>query len=87
MMILRTLKDLLAPFKLQLGESALCVIEANPEGDRTGKIGSERVFSYAKSFPGAHLVTRPGAGKRSFQSAPAPGEPDLLRQRGCRSCS
>ena len=51
-----TLKDLLAQFNLQLGAIAFVCNWANPDETEQERSEAERVFSYAKSFPGAHLV-------------------------------
>jgi inosose dehydratase len=51
-----TLKDLLAQFNLQLGAIAFVCDWANSDETEQEKSEAQRVFSYAGSFPGAHLV-------------------------------
>jgi len=51
-----TLKDLLAQYNLQLGAIAFVCNWVNPDETEQERSEAERVFSYAKSFPGAHLV-------------------------------
>ena len=58
-----TLKDLLAQFNLQLGAIAFVCNWANPDETEQERSEAERVFSYAKSFPGAHLVLVQAPGK------------------------
>jgi len=50
------LKDLLAPFNLQLGAIAFVCNCANPDETEQEKSEAQRVFSYAKAFTGSHLV-------------------------------
>jgi inosose dehydratase len=56
------LKDLLAEFNLQLGAIAFVCDWANPDETEQERSDAERVFRYAKSFPGAHLVLVQAAG-------------------------
>lgn len=58
-----TMKDLLAQFNLQLGAIVLVCNWANPKETKQEKSEAERVFNYAKSFPGAHLVLCQAPGK------------------------
>jgi len=58
-----TLKDLLAQFNLQLGAIAFVCDWANPDETEQEKSEAQRVFSYARSFPGAHLVLVQAPGK------------------------
>ena len=58
-----TLKDLLAQFNLQLGAIAFVCNWANPHETEEEKSEAERVFKYARSFPGVHLVLVQAPGK------------------------
>jgi inosose dehydratase len=50
------LKDLLAQYNLQLGAIAFVCNWANPDETEEERSEAERVFRYARSFPGVHLV-------------------------------
>jgi len=57
-----TLKDILAEFNLQLGAIAFVCDWAYPVETEQERSDAERVFRYARSFPGAHLVLVQAAG-------------------------
>ena len=58
-----TLKDLLAQYNLELGAIAFVCNWANPDETEQERSEAEQVFSYARSFPGAHLVLVQAPGK------------------------